>query len=150
VKRTALEILIALIVIVLAVSVPTIAILVRTTTIPSFCSIKAVGVSFFWDHAATQPVTNVTWGLVLPGSNNSKLLYCEDTKNSNETMTLTVGNWNPANTGLYAGAGWNYTGTVLHPGNVIPVQFWLDIYSNATSSGITSFSFNYNATATAV
>ena len=149
VKRSILEILIALVIIVLAVSVPTIAILVKTTTIPSFCTIKAVGVSFFWDRAATQPVANITWGLVPPGSNNTKLLYCENIKNSNETMILTVDNWNPANVALYMSAGWNYTDAVLHSGNIVPIQFWLDIYSNATTSDITAFSFCYNVTATA-
>jgi hypothetical protein len=141
------EVLLALFVIALIGIYPTIATLLQTTTISNYATIRVVGVAFFWDHAATQPVKNITWGLVDPSSNSTKLLYCENIKNSNVTLTLAVGGWNPANAGLYMSAGWNYSGAILQPKTVIPVQFQLQVFANATSSGITSFSYNYTATA---
>lgn len=126
---------------------PALSTLFQVITIPSSATIKAIGVAFYWNPAATEQVTNITWGLVNPGASYSMLTYCENIKNSNATMKLTVNAWNPTNADTYVSAGWNYTGAIIHPGAIIPILFELQLFPNATA--ITSFSFNYVANATA-
>jgi hypothetical protein len=141
------EIVLAIVIIVVIGLSPSIATLFKTITIPNYCAIKAVGVAFYWNSAATQPVSNITWGLVDPGASYSTLVYCENVKNSNITMTLIVWNWNPTTASDYISSGWNYTGAVLRPGAIVPILFQLQVYSNVT--GITNFSFDSNVTAAA-
>jgi hypothetical protein len=121
--------------------------LTQITVIPNYATLKAVGVAFYWYKNATGPVTNITWGLVNPDSNNTKLLYCKNIKNSNVTLTLAVGGWIPTNANLYMNAGWNYSGAVLPPQTIMPIEFELNVLSNVTTSGITNFSFNLTVTA---
>ena len=121
--------------------------LTERVTIPNYAALKAVGIAFYTDAGAMQPATNITWGTVYPGMNYTHLLYCKNIKNSNATLTLTVGGWNPVNASTYIHCVWNYTGALLQPNQIIPIDFELEIASNVT--GITNFSFNCTAIATA-
>ena len=147
-KKSIVEIVLAIIFVLCVIEAANmVTLLSRTTTIHNYATIKAVGVAFFRDSAATQPATNITWGLVSPGMTYNTTLYCENIKTANVTMTLTVGNWNPANASAYLSPGWNYTGTLLTVRQIIPIKFTLQVFSNVTSSGITNFAFTYNVTA---
>jgi hypothetical protein len=128
------------------IAIPAFALLTQTVTIPGSGTLRAVGVAFYKDAAATQPATNVTWGLLNSNGSYSTLLYCKDIKNTNVTLALTINGWNPTDAVSYMTAGWNYTGATIHPNAIVPILFQLQIFSNAT--GITSFSYNYVVVAT--
>jgi len=122
--------------------VATIIVLSVLIRIPSVGRIKAVGVKFYWDEACTREATQIDWGLLTPGGTYGVPLFCKNIKNTPVTLNLTTNNWNPSNANQYLFGDWNYTtGTVIHEGEVIPIQFQLSVSINIT--GIDHFSFDY-------
>jgi hypothetical protein len=147
-SRGTLEVIAAIIVIIIMVGVAfAIPLLYKTTTIPGTGSIKSIGVAFYTNPNATTNATSIAWGLVTPGYTYNDTLYCKNVKTSNVTLSLAIVNWSPTNAGTYLHPGWNYTGALLMPSIIIPIKFTLQVFSNATNSGITNFSFGFNVTA---
>jgi len=56
------------------------------------------------------------------------------------TLSMAVGNFNPASGSGYLACTWNYSGATLSSGQIIPVVFTLQVASTIT--GITAFSFD--------
>jgi len=103
--------------------------------------IKAVGVKFFWDRECTNEATEIDWGTLTPGNTYGVTLFCKNIKNTPVTLNLTTNNWNPPNASQYLYADWNYTGSVIQPGEVIPIQFQLTVSIDIT--GVDAFSFDF-------
>jgi len=120
----------------------------RTYVIHNTGRILTVGVEFYQDANCTIKVNEINWGEVYPGFTYNRTLYCKNIRNLAVTLNLTVTNWQPENASLYLTAGWNYTDTVLQPGDVIPIQFELNVSSDVDE--IENFSFDFNVTATSV
>ena len=114
--------------------------LTATRTIGSHGSIKAIGVSVYWDSSCTNEVSSVDWGMVEPGSSTSVTVYIKNTGNSPVTLTLDTENWNPSSASNYMSLSWDYNGQSIDAGGVVQVELTLTVYSNVT--GITDFSFD--------
>lgn len=111
-------------------------------------AINAAGFNIWADSARTTPLTSISWGTFNPGDVHAVIGWVQNTQNTNITLSYKLGNWNPASAQQYLVFAWNYTGQVLHPGDVLPVQMTLLALANVT--GITNFSFDINMTATQV
>jgi len=103
--------------------------------------IKAVGVKFFWNPECTDEATEIDWGMLSPGSTYGVTLFCKNIKNTPVVLNLTTDNWDPENAGQYLYPDWNYTGEVIEPEEVLPIQFQLTVSINIT--GIDVFSFDF-------
>ena len=143
-----LEVLLAFVLIAVVVTAGfAVVILTKTVTIPGTGTVKAVGVAFFHDSAATIPLSSITWGVVVPGYTYFNETYCKNIQDSNVTLFLYFSNWSSASAQKYLVPGWSYkAGTILQPAQVIAINFTLSVLANVT--GVTAFSFNLNVNAT--
>jgi hypothetical protein len=67
-------------------------------------------------------------------------MYVRNEGNVAVTLSIQTADWNPANASSYLVFGWNCTGYVLQPSQV--VQALLTLTVSSSISGITSFSFD--------
>lgn len=132
-----------LVLIVLAILVPAsfaVAAIQFQSTIGTSGNIKAVGISVYTDSAGTIVATKVDWGMLEPGQKVNTTLYLKNTSNVPVSVSLAVGNFNPAVGQTYLACTWNYSGGVLNPGMIVGVTLTLNVASTIT--GITAFSFD--------
>jgi hypothetical protein len=115
-------------------------------TISTKGNIKAVGVQFYVDSAGGTPTSQIDWGMLSPGQTVSMTLYCKSTSNVPMTLSMAVGNFNPPSGSSYLACTWNYNGSTLSPGQIIPIVFTLQVASTIT--GITAFSFDIGVIST--
>lgn len=108
--------------------------------VPSRGSIKGTDVGLYLDQACKTPVESIQWGLLEPGATINQTVYVRNEGNSNTALTMTLSNWNPANSSRYISLNWDYTGQTLHIRQVIQVRLTLFILENI--QGITDFSFD--------
>ncbi len=109
-------------------------------------TISTVGCSVYSNQAGTNILTSIAWGALSPGQVAPQMLYIKNTGNTPVTLVLSTSNYAPANAEQYLTLTWNYTGTPIASGQIIPVQTSLSVSSSI--SGITNFSFDIFITAT--
>jgi len=110
------------------------------TIIQSSGSIKAIGVSVYWDAASTNEVTAIDWSTLEAGSSENKTVYIKNTGNAAATLFLDTDNWNPSTASQYITLTWDYGGQSISPGAVVEVVLTLTISPDI--SGITDFSLD--------
>lgn len=115
-------------------------------TISTKGNIKAVGVQFYVDSAGSTATSQIDWGTLDPGQTVNVTLYCKSTSNVPVTLSMAVGNFNPASGSGYLACTWNYSGVTLSAGQMIPIRFTLQVASTIT--GITAFSFDIGVIST--
>lgn len=123
-------------------------VLVATYTIRNTGRIVTVGLAVFWDPAGTQLCTLVDWGAMQPGSMMGVTLYLKNTQALNMTVAMNTSSWQPPDVQQYFTLAWNYSGAILAPAQMIPVQFTLSLSPNVQNSTTFSFNINLNATQT--
>jgi hypothetical protein len=124
-------------------------VLTYTVQIHNTGTINTTGFVLWADQNRTiayGPTKGITWGTFNPGDIHAVMGWAQNTQNTNITLSYTLGNWNPTSAQQYLVFSWNYTGQILHPGDIIPVQMNLQALANVT--GVTNFSFDINMTAT--
>ncbi len=109
-------------------------------TVPGQGAIKGINIGLYLDQACTTPVESIQWGLIEPGATANKTVYIRNEGDTKTTLTMTLSNWNPANSSNHIGVNWNYTGQPLNVNQAIQVTFRLSISENI--QGITDFSFD--------
>ena len=109
-------------------------------TINTHGNIKAVGVAFYTDSSGVSATSQIDWGTLEPGQTANVTLYMKSQSNVPVSVSMAVGNFNPANGASYLACTWNYGGGVLGPGQLVAVTFFLTVAGTIT--GITSFSFD--------
>jgi hypothetical protein len=104
--------------------------------------IGAVGI--FSDINLTQPLANgnIAWGTVFPGTTLNQTVYIMNYAGQNVNLSMTVDNWNPLSASQYMSVSWDHEGMILAPGVAEACVIYLTVYDNATSSGISGFSFD--------
>jgi hypothetical protein len=110
--------------------------------------IRAIGFDVFADRECTVVLTQIDWGSLAPGEMGAVTLYARNSGNVNITLSFNTTDWNPPNAANYLTIAWNYSGVVLHTGDVLPIQL-----TNAVSpsiTGIMNYSFTINMLATEV
>jgi hypothetical protein len=103
-------------------------------------NIKAVGISVYTDSAGTVVANKVDWGMLEPGQRVNTTLYLKNLSNVPVSVSLAVGNFNPAVGQTYLACTWNYSGGALNPGWIVGVTLTLSVASTIT--GIAAFSFD--------
>jgi hypothetical protein len=109
-------------------------------TVPGQGAIKGINTGIYSDQACTTQVRSINWGLIEPGATANQTVYVRNEGDTPTTLTVTLSNWNPANSYNHISITWNYTGQTVDVNQVIPVTFTLHVSENV--QGISDFSFD--------
>ena len=109
-------------------------------------SMRGVGVGIYWAQGCTNRTLSLDWGRIEAGSDNTLAVYIKNEGDSAVSLWLATSNWIPSVASGYMTLIWNYSGRILSPDEVIPVELILNVAP--TVSGITNFSFDIVITAT--
>jgi hypothetical protein len=138
--------IIALVITALALVVTTAAVLTSNQTVPLNGTINAVNLAVYSDSACTIPQTSLAVGTLNPGGTATQTVYIKNTGNVPETLTMTAGNWSPANANTYLTFSWNKQNTVLAAG--ANTQATLTLTAASNTGTLTTFSFDVTFTGT--
>ena len=125
---------------VIVVAGVTIALLMANYPVSSTGRIKAVGCEVWADANNTIVLQRIDWGVLSPGDVAAVTFWVENIGNLNGTLSFNVTDWHfttvlpnsslPANASSYLVYSWNYSGAVLKPFDVVPVQMQLAVAPN--------------------
>jgi hypothetical protein len=115
-------------------------------TVPLSGTISAVNVGVYSDSACTQNLTSLNAGTLSPGGTITQTVYIKNTGNVQETLSMTVNNWNPANANTYLTLTWNQQNTALNAGQSIQATLTLTAASNTGT--LTNFGCSITFTGT--
>jgi hypothetical protein len=145
VKRK-VSIILCVIIAIMAVLIPTTALMSASQNVNSFGTVTAINVGVYVDAQCTQNATSVSWGTIAPGSNASRQLYVKNLGTASETLSLASGAYVPSAFSAYALVTWNATSYVLPRGQSVCVTITLAI--SPSVSGVADFSFTLTITGT--
>lgn len=98
----------------------------------------AIGV--YWNRAATNSCTNVSWGTIKAGTSKTITLYIKNQGTSPLYYLLMPQQWNPPTIYSYMSLSWNYTGTPSDSGSVLPIALTLSVSRSIRNT--TNFNFD--------
>jgi hypothetical protein len=107
--------------------------------LPSLGTIKTIGVETYWDPNGESRRENLTWDEIriekLEGDEAkmnqvNATLYVKSVSNFRVTLNMSLTDWNPVEISDYLTISWDYNGTVLNPGEIIPVTMTLSASSS--------------------
>ncbi len=104
--------------------------------IPSFSTIKTLGVKAYWDADLKNETTGLPWSTVYPGTSNNFTLYLQSESNIQTRLELHTANWifrnssniivlGPVNSTNYINLTWNYDESTINPGQTVQVTLTL-------------------------
>jgi hypothetical protein len=148
--------LVALVVIALALTALTAAVLNTQQNIPASGTIQTVtdsggegggggnvgtiNLDVYTDAAATIRCTSIEWGALSPGDLASRTVYLKNSGNTAEVLNMTGVEWNPSPAGSVLTLSWNKEGTTLAAGAVMAAT--VSLYVPQETGSLTSFSLN--------
>lgn len=115
-------------------------ILPGTRTISNEGTMKAIGVSVYWESSCQTNVTSINWGLVEPDSSQNVRVWIRNEGNVPLTLTMTKSNWSPSSASTFMTVGWNRNNYVLGSGSTVEAIITLVVDGDV--AGITDFSFD--------
>jgi hypothetical protein len=101
-------------------------------SIPSQGTITTNGVAAYWTPTCDNKITTINWGFVRPGSSENVVLYIQSVSNHHVFLVLSTSTIEPSSISEYVDLSWNYDGSLLDPGQTIPVTLSL-CFSNERS-----------------
>lgn len=111
-----------------------------SVTIGSRGSVKALYFGVYWDSECSNPVSNIDWGIMEPGSSVNVTIYIRNEGNAPMRIALNATNWNPSNASHYMRLEWDYSGQILQPNENIKTVLFLVVSLDALK--VTDFSFD--------
>jgi hypothetical protein len=133
---------ILLILLATSIAVPSIYAVNLSLTVHNTGNFGVVGI--FSDINLTKSLVNgnIQWNTLFPGTLNNQTVYIKNYGGQPVNVTMTVDNWNPINASQYMTVTWDHEGSTLGPGVAEACQIFVQVFDNATSSGIGGFSFD--------
>jgi hypothetical protein len=107
--------------------------------LPSFGTIKTIEVETYWDPNGENRRENLTWNEIqiqkLEGDEATMnqvntTVYVKSVSNFRVTLNMSLTDWNPVEISDYLTISWDYNGTILDPGEIIPVTMTLSASSS--------------------
>jgi hypothetical protein len=107
--------------------------------LPSLGTIKTIDVETYWDPNGENRRENLTWNEIKIEKLNwdeikmnpvNTTLYVKSVSNFRVTLNLFLTDWNPVEILDYLTISWDYNGTILNPGEIIPVTMTLSASSS--------------------
>lgn len=99
-------------------------------TLPSLGTVKTIGVEVYWDQNLENKTETINWDEVWVGSSKNVTVYIRSISNNQIILNLNATDWNPTEVSDYMNMSWDYNGTLLNPGETIPVMLTLSIPSS--------------------
>lgn len=99
-------------------------------TLPSLGTVKTIGVEVYGDQNLENKTETINWDEVWVGSSKNVTVYIRSISNYQIILNLNATDWNPADVSDYMNLSWDYNGTLLNPGETIPVMLTLSIPSS--------------------
>jgi len=106
-------------------------------------TIRTIGFDIYSDAIMNTTLTQINWGMLSPGDLAGFTAYARNNGNIPILLTFNITGWNPAIAANYLTPSWNYTGTILQPGQSFTLQFTLAVKTTITN--VTNFSYTFNA-----
>jgi hypothetical protein len=110
-----------------------------TASVPEIVGVGN-SIDVFWDSACMNPVSSIDWGTLSPGDIENITVFVRNEGQHNTVLALNVSDWNPSPAANSLDIGWNYSGTPVPSGRVVPLT--LSMVVNSSITGITSFGVN--------
>ena len=108
--------------------------------------VNGIGIGIFWNQDCTNRTVSLNWRAIEPGSNTTLTVYIRNEDDSPANLWLATSNWAPSDALDFMTLSWNYSGQILNPYQVIPLELNLNVSSSIT--GISQFSFTTTITTT--
>jgi len=148
-RKTLLTIVVAVVATITGSSI--VSVILSTITglqIPSFGTIKAVGVEAYWDKNIENRTMRIDWGTIGLGSQQDVTIYIRSISNVDTTLHLNTTDWIPAEISQYLTLLWNYDDETIHPRDIIQITLTLSASSSYSffeyliTNAVKSFSFD--------
>jgi len=110
-----------------------------TISLPEFVGVGN-SIDVFWDSNCQNAVQSIAWGTLTPGDTKSVIVYVRNEGQGGTVLGFNLSGWTPLTASNYLSIGWNYSGTVVQSGQIVPVMFTLTVNSSVT--GVTDFGVN--------
>jgi hypothetical protein len=135
--------LVAIVAVISVTSTSLVAIMLSNTEdeiyLPSVATIKTIEVETYWDSGGEIRRENLTWNEInveklgwdeVKVSPVNTTLYVKSVSNFRVTLNMFLTDWNPVEISDYLTISWDYNGTILNPGEIIPVTMTLSASSS--------------------
>jgi hypothetical protein len=106
-----------------------------------------VNIGVYSDSACTQSASTLDWGALAAGGNTARSVWIKNIGTANTVLTMSTGDWTPANANQWLSLSWNKEGAVLAPNGVVQATLTLTVAQSVDTS-ITTFAFNIQITGT--
>jgi hypothetical protein len=102
--------------------------------VPSIGTIKTIDVETYWDQNGVNKRETLSWDEIKIeklGWNEIKMtpvnttVYVKSVSNFRVTLNIFLTDWNPVEISDYLTISWDYNGTIINPGEIIPVAMTL-------------------------
>ena len=110
--------------------------------VPSLGTIKTIDVELYWDPKCENKtetlswdelkIEKLSWDEIKMDPINTKV-YVKSVSNFRVTLNMFLTDWDPVEISDYLTISWGYNGTIIYPGEIIPVTMTL------TASSLDSF-----------
>ena len=97
--------------------------------LPSLGTIKTIDVEIYWDPNGENKRETLSWDEIKTGTVNTTV-YVKSVSNFRVTLNLNITDWNPVEISDYLTISWDYNGTLINPGEIIPVTMTLSASSS--------------------
>lgn len=84
-------------------------------TVPSFGTIKTIGVETYWDPNRENKAELINWDEMLVGTSKDITVYIRSVSDQKVTLDLEATDWNPTKLADYTALSWDYNGASLDP-----------------------------------
>jgi hypothetical protein len=136
-SRTLIIISIAALVLVIA----TAGLLTTNQQVPATGTITAINLGVYSDSGCTTPLTTISFGNVVPGTQVTQTVYLKNTGNVAEsTLSMSTNTWSPANAGTYLTLTWTPTSSSLAVG--ASTSATLTLTASSSAGALSTFGFN--------
>jgi len=107
--------------------------------LPSLGTIKTIDVETYWDPNGENRRENLTWNEIkieklewdeIKTETVNTTVYVKSVSNFRVTLNIFLTDWNPVEISDYLTISWDYNGTILNPGEIIPVTMTLSASSS--------------------
>jgi hypothetical protein len=99
-------------------------------TLPTLGTVKTIGVEVYWDQNLENRTETIDWDEIWVGSSKNVTVYVRSISNHQIFLNLDARDWDPTAVSGYMDISWDYDGTLLNPGETIPVTLTLTIPSS--------------------
>jgi hypothetical protein len=106
-----------------------------------------VNIGVYSDSLCTQLTSFLDWGALTPGGSTTRTVWIKNVGSANAALTMTTGDWTPANVNQWLTLYWNKENTVLVPNGITQTTLTLTV-SPTIDGSITSFALNIQITGT--